>query len=364
MKKNNIFVSIMLCLACVMCVFGVTGCGGTSIKTIAENFAALDAEYDKYSNIFESGEIESLQTNYKVNFGPKINTYVDGNQGNFGELRTVYNAALVISEDYIHKNRDYILGLEDDELTSEAKQQLNELNSALTSYTKEIQNFVKARESLQSHFDDLETVVPSETNESVLRDFKAVFGSLVEKNVKLSISLAQTIEATEIFELLKKVDPQPSDIGIVKEFMRARMLHLFTDLPISEISNKMTWSAQAAGDCKARIDQLLSNLNLQYSSFKQKFVLSKAAYKQNVTKESFTQLLDLVNEFFVEADAFTRAVEEMDFRTLAVTYKNDLAKYVEDDNEFGYVYLEKMEQFVSITLPSFMNNIAQLIYQA
>ena len=194
-----------------------------------------------------------------------------------------------------------------------------------------------------------------------LNRFKISLGELLAKNVDFSTNLANAVEATEIFDLLKSLDdPQESDTKIVKEFARAKMLHIFTDFRVVEFANKMTWSVQKDGECKQRINALMTSLDEQYETFKQEFVLSKKNFVK-LTKDQLKGLFDDISEFLLEAEAYSKALEGMDFPNLAVNYNNDMKEYLKK-NKLAEQYLEKMEQFVAITLPNFMANISQTIY--
>ena len=272
--KKKIFLSIFLSLICLVSVFGFFGCD-SAVKTLDQNFVKLDAEYEKYSDTFVATPgIEAKYGVRKVDFGSKIDGYVTNRRENFGDLDEYYNAAFVISNDYIDKYRDYVCNsLDENKLSKESKRNLDELNKSMSAYTSQISKFIKEKNAFVNHYENYEGTVTEETSLAYLAKFKKAFGQLVEKNIKFSTDLATLVESTRIYDILRSLTaPQPSDIEIVRNFVRARMLHLFTDFNLNEFSNKMTWSVQNDGDCKQRIDNLIAALNQQFQKFNQKFV--------------------------------------------------------------------------------------------
>ena len=361
MKKKNIFLAIFLSLVCMVSIFGFAGCGESPVVTIGKSFQKLDEKYETYSAVFVEGNVSGFDTAHKVDFGTKINGYVSNRTENFGELDELYNVALAISNEYIDQNREYICGLNEKELSANAKKKLETLNDSLNAYTKQIDKFVKARKVFVQHFENYEALVGDKTSQTYLRDFKSAFGKLLEKNIKLSTDVAETVDATQIFKLLKDLDdPQSTDTEIVKEYIRAKMLHLFTDFDVVEFANKMNWAVQAEGDSKTRINNLKNSLDGQYETFKQQFLLMNKDFKK-LGKEQFSQLIDVSDEFFLEAEAYSKALKNIDFYTFAVDYDNNMQNYLKK-NKFAEVYLQKLEQFVSITLPEFIENASALIY--
>lgn len=362
MKKKSLILSFVLGFLCVVPVFGLFGCGA-SPQTLKKNFEALDKTYETYSTIFVEKNISGVTTDHAVDFGAKVNGYVSQKREGFDELDELYNLSFAISNQYIERYRGYICELQEKDLSKEAKNALDTLNNSLTSFDKQIKNFVKERASFVQYFEQYEGVSETETSTEVyLRRFKESFGRLLEKNIKFSTDLANAVEATKIFDLLKQVEaPLSSDTGIVKEYVRAKMLHLFTDFEITEFSNKMTWSVQAQGDCKSRIDTLIGGVGKQYDAFKTQLIYAGKEYNV-LSKEEFSNLFDFANEFLLEAEAYSKALTKMNFYDLAVNYGNNLKKYKEK-NKFAEVYLQKMEQFVSITLPNFIQNFAKKVYK-
>lgn len=174
------------------------------------------------------------------------------------------------------------------------------------------------------------------------------------------MNLAKTIETTEIFELLKKTTPTENDTRILKEYIRAKMLPIFSEFMITEIENNLNWEAQAATETKTRIDNLLAQLNTRFINYKSHFVGSSEAVS-TLSAEEMTQLFGYIEDFFVETDAYLQALKGLKIKKLAVDYDNDFERYKKSNN-LAEVYLEKMEQFVGTTLFDFMNTTLNIIY--
>ena len=347
----------------VVAAFGLAGCGDVSVATIKENFETLNAYYAGHADVFVAGSVDGLETNLKVNFGEKINSYIQQDKAGYGELENLYNVALVISNDYINKNKDYIFRLEENEksLNKSAKNALKGLNSALTAYTKYVKTFVRERSTFIKQMEDFADDINEETNQVYLRRFKNTFGNLVESNVNLSLKLAETVDATEIFDLLQQVEGlQASDTGLVKEYVRAKMLPIFTEFQITEVANRMNWANQANGTHKAIITALMNQVQLQYEKYREVFVAANENYK-TFTKEQLENVFDMYEEFDVQAKAASKALKELDLHKLAVTYDNNMEKYLKK-NKLAEVYLEKLQTFYTSTLPNFVDAFSSAIF--
>lgn len=361
MKKT--LMSILVCCVLIVGAFGLAGCGGVSVATIKENFETLNTFYAEHTDAFVSGTIEGIETNLKVDFGEVVNSYIHENKANYGELETLYNAALVISNDYINKNKEYIFRLEENEksLSGEAKDALKELNSALTSYTKYVKTFVNERATFIKQMNKFAEDINDETNQVYLRRFKNTFGNLVESNVNLSLKLAETVDATEIFGLLQQVDAlQSSDTGLVKEYVRAKMLPIFTEFQITEVANKMNWANQANGTHKGIITQLMNQVKAQYENYCNVFVAANNNYK-TFTKEQLQEAFDMFEEFEIQSQAASKALKELDLHKLAVSYDNNMEKYLKT-NPLAEVYLEKLQEFYTTILPNFVSAFSSTIF--
>lgn len=359
MKIRKVLLSLVLCCFSVFAVLGLTGCKDVTLSTLKENFEKLDETYALYNEIFVEGECEGLETKYLIaSYGKYVDEKIYDHNDQYEELLKLYNFTLVTASDYIDNNRGYILGLDEKDLSKDSKNALKALNESLVDYINFIPEFVRARESMIEYFSKYSTQGENSNLKNLLQ-FKKVYGAMVKKNVDLSINSAQMVETTKIFDLLKQTHPTAADTETVKEYIRAKMLPIYSEMKITEIANNMNWSAQKSGDCKERIDVLIQELDDSFETFKENFI-SKATNKV-LTKAEMKNFFDLTDEFFVEADAYYQALYGLNLSNLAVGFDNDLAKY-KTTNKLAKVYLQKLEQFVGYSLERFMDSVCQIIY--
>lgn len=360
MKLKRIGLSLVLCLCSICALFGLSGCGEVSLKTVQKNIQALDDAYAKYSTVFTQGVCEGLDTNYLIKYGTAVDKYITENKEGYVELRDIYNATLVISNDYIDNNKEYIKSLTEDNLNEAMKKSLTKLNGKIVSYTKTIEDFVIARRNFVNYFEQFGDEVTEKSSLAYLREFKKDYGKLISQNIELSTQMAKTIENTEIFNLLKNTAPTENDTKIVKEYIRAKLLPVFSEFKITEIENNLNWNAQKDTATKQRINVLLTKLNSQFETYKTRFVKSNAAL-QVLFSEEMNNLFSIAGDFFVEADSYFQALKKFDISKLAVDFDNDLETY-KKSNKLAEVYLEKMEQFINITLTNFMETVEDIVY--
>lgn len=360
MKIKSLLCSFVLGICGVIGIFGLSGCGDVTLETISSNFSKLEEVYASNSDVFKVGACEGMSTNYLITYGDKVDNFVKENQDGYVELLKKYNVALVISHDYIDNNKSYILNLTEEKLTKDSKKSFKNLNKSLIDYTESIGNFTRARKAFVDYFALFEGNLGDEANEAHLRKFKKAYGDLVSKNIALSMNLARSVETTEIFELLKNTAPTANDTKIMKEYIRAKMLPIYTEFMISEIENNLNWKGQAQTETKTRIDDLLSKLNASFDIYKGRFVNANETLNV-LSGQQMNNLFNIVENFFVETDAYFKALKSLDISTLAVQFDNNLDSY-KKTNPLADVYLEKLEQFVGVTLDNFITASIAIIY--
>lgn len=360
MKLKKTLTCLALGCCSVLALFGLGGCGEVSTKTLKENFDKLDATYQEYSQVFTQGTVDNLDTNYFITYGSVVDGYIAERKEGYVELLDIYNSTLVISSDYIDNNKEYVKNLDDKNLSKESKQAIKDLNGSLLDYIDTVSDFVKSRKIFVEYFEQFNGQLSEESSNAYLRKFKKSYGELVSQNIELSMNLAKTIETTEIFELLKKTTPTENDTKIMKEYIRAKMLPVFSEFKITEIENNLNWNGQAQTETKTRIDELLASLESKFSIYKEKFVGEDVALK-TLTSEEMNRLFEYIENFLSETDAYMKALKGLNISMLSIDYDNDLEKYKEK-NPFAEIYLEKMEQFIEISLPNFMNEVVNIIY--
>ena len=360
MKLRNLIAGLTLCFCSVFAIFGLVGCGEVTVSTLQENFDKLDATYQEYNQVFTQGTVDGMDTNYLIKYGSIVDGYVTENMPGYIELLEIYNSALVISSDYIDNNKEYIKNLDQNNLSSESKDMLKQLNESLLEYTYTISNFVRARKNFVDYFEEFQGQLSEESSNSYLRRFKKTYGELVSKNIELSMDMANTIETTEIFELLKKTTPTQNDTRIVKEYIRAKMLPIFSEFKITELENNLNWDAQEKTETKTRIDNLLVALEEKFSIYKSRFVGDYENVK-TLSSEEMNTLFDYIENFLSETDSYLQALKGLNISSLAVDYDNNMEDYRET-NPLAETYLEKMEQFIETTLSDFMDEVVGIIY--
>ncbi len=361
MKLKKILLCLTLSLCCVGALFGLAGCGEVSLTKINENFDKLQATYQKYSStVFQSGECGGIQTEYLVKYGEDVDGFINSNEKAYVELRDTYNLMLVVSSDYIDNNKQYIKNLKENELSKSSKNALTKLNSTLVKYTNTIDEFVNARHMFIQHFELHSSQPNDESSLTYLRKFKKAYGELVSRNIDLSMDLAKVVETTKIFDILQSSDPTETDTLIFKEYIRAKMLPVFSEFMITEVANNLNWSAQVSTSTKTRITSLLNKLEEQFCDYRTIFIENSGGNKLD-SKEEMKSFFEKIENFLGETEDYLKALKEFDISSLAIDYDNDLDKY-KKSNALAEVYLEKMEQFIETSLPAFMTEISSIIY--
>lgn len=361
MKIRSLVLGVILGLCSVFSVFGLVGCGDVSINTVKANFQKLDETYAKHATVFKEDQYEGIVTSYMIDYDTIVNGYVSSNKPGFGELKEIYNAMLIVSSDFIDNNKNYVTLLNEKEMSKASKKALNSFNEALVDYIKNIDIFVKARESFVDYFDQFGSSFNENTDEIYLRRFKKSYGVLVTKNVNLALKLANVVEETKIFDLLKETTPTVNDTQIVKEYLRAKMLPIFSEFTITEVHNELNWNGQAETETKVRITELMEQIDQAFTNYKGRFLGSGGSVTQ-LTKEEMADLFEKIEIFLIEEEDFLQAAKGLNVSSLAVDFDNDLEEFIKEKNTLAEVYIAKMEQFITITLPEFMTQVNQIIY--
>ena len=361
MKKKSLIIFIVLTLFFGLSLFTLTGCGETSLKTIGENFEKLDVVYQQNNVVFTTGECSDLQTDCLINYGDDINLLVSSGIDGYIQLRDVYNTCLAISNDYIKSNRNYILNLDETKLTKIQKSALTKLNASLVDYTNSIDSFLKARSDYLQWYERFGADADESLKDTHLRGFKKEYGNLVEKNIQLALDVAKTIEEVDIFTMLQDTTPTNNDAVIIKNYIKIKLLPIYSNFIISEIENNLNWEITQAGEFKNRIDTILTNLNDLFVNYKNNFVSNNTV--QTLTATQTKNIISYTQDFFVEAEGYFVALEGLDIKTLANphSYNNDLEKY-KQSNTLAEVYLNKIEEFIQEIAPNYLEKVAMILF--
>lgn len=354
MKK--IVISLLLVLTVAFSAVALSGCGAVTIEILTQSFENLEKEFDGRAE-FKDGSVDSFSTDVCIDFGD-IETKLTG-RAEFDEIKKIYNNALAISKSFIDNYKLTIQNIDEDGLNGEQRKALKALDEAINKNIDEFKTFDKA-------FDDFALWCASSgsTTEDVFQmNFRAFIrglGKFVDANIAVSSEIANVLEKINIKEMISRA-PIENDTKILNEFLTAKILPVFTTFLIDELHNELNFDGTTVTATKTRISNLITNLKEKYTDFKAKFVTNSVA-KRKLTEKEMKEILERSDEFVVEIDDYMKALKGLDIKTLAnLKYANDLEKY-QKDNKLAEIYLTKLEQFVNISLPNFMNEASSVIY--
>lgn len=361
-KFKGIVLGVAMGIFGVLSAVGLSGCG-TKLSTLKENYTAMQTKIGGYSEVFTGGQIDGVGITYstlKVSYGTYVDEKIgDGLDDDFDELESKYNAILVISNDYITQNISYIQNYNEKKFSKAAKKALKSLCKDIDEFTDYLPTFVAERNALAKYFEQMGDGNERQT-QTKLVTFKKSYGTLVSKNLDISMSLASCIEGTEIYDSLQKTEVTPTSLKIVKEYTRAKMLPLFSRFMLTEISNQFNWNNyKTQSESLIEIDNLLTELN---SFFNNEYMTTFVSNSSPTTlkKGTMEELFDMVDEFFVEAESYYDALSDLEIREFAVSYEGDMQSYL-NKNQLAERDLHKMEQFIEITMPNFVNEFTTRI---
>ena len=359
MKKKNCILSFVLGILCVLSAFTFTGCSN-QIDALKTNFQSLETAYQSYESSFTNGSVGGFFTNYKLDYGSIVNASIETNSQGFEDLDDVYNIILAISNEYIDSNKEFLLNYNAKNLSKKAENALKTLNDNIKSYQKELKTFIDAKQSMVYYFEQygVDNALGDNSKSYHLRVYKKAFANFLGKNIAVSLSLAKAIECTEIFDLLKTTTTTNTDIGIVRGYIQAKTLAIFNEFLINQTSSVMNWSLYRG--LNDRLDSIYDNYNSAFSQYKTLIVNGGTNYRAFANGEMET-FLDKINNFFLAAEDYYKAVKDVNFSELAKNYDNDLNRY-SSAKKMIFVDIEKLEQFVSTTLPGFIGEVVQYIY--
>lgn len=360
MKAKKFILSFVFCLCAILPLFALAGCGSVTVSEVKTSFADLVEEYNSNAQVFAVGTLEDdFSTNYYVKYGLNFDSLETSEnvKVKFDSLENKYNVMLAISSKYIDGNKDYVTALVQEDLSADTKSALKKLNKSLTNYVNYISTFVKERNEMKNHFEKF--AGNEATDLAVLRDFKKSYGELVDRNITLALDLAEVVETTEIFDLLKSTEPTRKDTQIVKEYIAVKMLPIFNELLVRETETAFSYD-DYQNDAKQKLEVAVSKLEDLFVDYKNNFVTSNKEDQALSGKEEMQKLFDDANNFFVEEDNYLLSVEKLEIYDLVVENKS----FEEHEKQVKYakVYFEKINQFVNITLGDYLDNLAKVIY--
>ena len=361
MKRKSLILSIILAVFGLFSAFTFAGCG-VSLSDLKTSFDSLAKSYSSYSDVFKTGSIFGRNSKYVVDYGEAVNKSVENDKEGYKELSNKYNVMLLISAEYIDSYKGLILNYNEKKMTKDAKKSFKDLDESISDCKKKIKAFVNRRSMTISYFSQFDEYhpLPEDSEKYQIRRLKETYGELVGASIKVATNLAKTIEETKIYDLLKSTGLTASDGVIVKDLVQIKLLPIYDEFFITEISDKIFWDVYV-GD-NTRLDDLVSDTEERFAEFKTGLVNKTTNYKSLSVQET-KRLFKNIEEFFREAKYYFNALKDFNISDFAVYYNCDLAKYTKK-KPFAERDLEKMEQFTQKTLSNFLGMVGSYIFSA
>ncbi len=354
--KKKLLVCLVLCLASVLGLFGLTACGdNASLADVKASYKSFVETYAKFEEVFDMSETHNpdgnLQWKLDVNLGENIDTRskVSEKKEQYQSLITTYKEILEISNDYVMSNKEYIDGLSEKDLSNGAKDCLKGLNDALKSYKSEIPVFVKKMHEFNAYLTPGSAI--DEDGEDInLQLFKKEYGKLVAKSITLSTAVANFVENTGVFKLIKNGVPTQKNFITLKNYIRIKLLPIFSRYKLNKIENVYNYYSDfysQGAPAYVRVNNQLVRLEDLFGTFKTKLLTATvgtiSGSDEDLTK-LFNKIYDKAQDFFTEeADYFT-ALNGIDFYALAQT-DYDSATYSAKNKNF-LKFMDEIDLFL------------------
>ena len=365
MKIKTMFLSLLLCVCSLCGVFALVGCGQAGIEDLKSNFQQIDEIYSENVEVFRDDTIGGVPSSYFVSFGTNVANRIAEKEDGFVQLDDYYNVMFAISCNYIKNNKDFILARSDENLNNNSKDALDNLNKCASAYLGALREFLEERNKFVTYFDTnpapsagVSADVIQEQNENYLRIFKKSFGNLVSKNTELSLALAKTVETTELFELINQGEnPNVQDSKILKEYVAVKLLPIFVEFRLTETDNKFNYNNPhiANGSAKIRVDANLAKLDTLFEKYRKNIVVREDV-KELANSAAVTNFLSEIDNFFIASEDYFTSLREFDIQRVALSFDNNLEEY-KKSNKLAEEFLLKIEQFLNVTLPDFMETV-------
>lgn len=355
MTKTKTFLSVIMIAVCLLCVFTFAGCNEPSTSTILENIEAMNTALSEHDDVFNKTESNINDVNYfSISYGSVIDGYISSRTKNYTDLENFYNTVFSLSMSYIEENYGVITNLTDEELNSDTRGQMEDLNNKIVDFTNSIPTFVEERNSLASDFSNssFQNLAPtSEVKLARLREFKREYVKFVDKCVQLSQRLSSAVDSVGILDSLEELEI--SNVELVKNTILNKLLPAFHNLYVNEIGSFNFYETDQ-NETFNRIANVVENLKNDLTEYVYIMQLSGAQLSDTVTVEEIKAIREEADIFYVELNDYLEALDGLDIRTLSVDYDNDLTRYMEV-NDRAEIYLQKVEQFVEVTLSEFLD---------
>lgn len=361
MTKTKTFLSVIMIAVCLFCVFTFAGCNEPSTSTILENIEAMNTALSEHDDVFNKTESNINDVNYfSISYGSVIDGYISSGATNYTDLDNFYNTVFSLSMSYIEENYGVITNLTDEELNSDTRGQMEDLNNKIVDFTNSISTFVEERNSLASDFSNssFQNLAPtSEVKLARLREFKREYVKFVDKCVQLSQRLSSAVDSVGILDSLEELEI--SNVELVKNTILNKLLPAFHNLYVNEIGSFNFYETDQTST-RTRIENVVENLKNDLTEYVYIMQLSGAQLSDTVTVEEIKAIREEADIFYVELNDYLEALDGLDIRTLSVDYDNDLTRYMEA-NDRAEIYLQKVEQFVEVSLSEFLDYLESAV---
>ena len=347
MKKK--FISILsLLVISVACVVTLAGCGSsTKVENVKASYDAMVETLVTYDSVLNKGEENTYRNTreyYQISYGDIVDGYIRSQDENYIELRDYYNSVFSFAMSYVDENIQVVTNLLDEEVNSATRGTLEDLKDSIDDFTENIQNFVGARNRLDVYYQNYASTASEEEKMSRLRTFKREYVDFVDKSVQMSLNLSNSVEATGILDSVEHV-------RLTKNYILNKILRAYNELYILDIGT-FNFKETTDTDTKIRIENVLDKLQDLMDEYSSIMQLNDLALKE-LSVEELDALKVMMNKFLTEIDVYVEALETLDVRSLCVDYKNDMEDYLAH-NDRAEICLETVENFVNISLPSFL----------
>lgn len=347
MKKK--FISILsLLVISVACVVTLAGCGSsTKVENVKASYDAMVETLVVYDSVLNKGEENTYRNTreyYQISYGDIVDGYIRSQDENYIELRDYYNSVFSFAMSYVDENIQVVTNLLDEEVNSATRGTLEDLKDSIDDFTESIQNFVGARNRLDVYYQNYASTASEEEKMSRLRTFKREYVDFVDKSVQMSLNLSNSVEATGILDSVEHV-------RLTKNYILNKILRAYNELYILDIGT-FNFKETTDTDTKIRIENVLDKLQDLMDEYSSIMQLDDLALKE-LSVEELDALKVMMNKFLTEIDVYVEALETLDVRSLCVDYKNDMEDYLAH-NDHAEICLERVENFVNISLPSFL----------
>lgn len=354
MKKKIISI-LSLCVISIASVIALAGCGGgfTTVEVL-ESYNAMQEILLENNSVLNKTDGLNTKNYYQISYGDVVDDYIQDNDENYVDLRDYYNSVFSFAMSYVDENITVITNLKDEELNSETRSTLSDLKDSIDDFADSIQNFVDARNRLDIYYQNNVNVAnPAGESEimSRLRAFKREYVDFVDKSVQMSLNLSNSVEATGIYE-------DVNNVRLIKNNICNKIIRVYNELYILDVGT-FNFAEYQDTNAKARIQELLIKLQSSMADYSSIMQLNDVVLK-DLTPEELDELTEMTDKFLTEMDVYVEALDGLDIQTLGVDYNNDMEEYL-NHNERALIYLERVENFINISLPDFLEYLDNML---